>query len=219
MKLSGRKIPFIEVSIFLVVIVTLCSLGLWQLDRLSWKNELIKKIEDRSMLPVIQLPDNLDDSLEFRRVSITGNFARGQAFRFPGKPVNGKVEDLLFAAIKLTDGRNFIIELDSIPFGASIPPLPATQVFEGTLRSPSQPTLFTPKNNPEKNQWFFVDPEEMLSHHGRHENKVTTFYLTKKNWKPVIVNNHLNYAFTWFSLAGAFIIIFFFFRQNRKKTN
>ena len=88
-----------------------------------------------------------------------------------------------------------------------------------------KPSLFTPDNNPEKNIWYHIDAEEMGNKHG----------LAFKNWyiyAPTnndidklsdlviahIPNNHLQYAFIWFSLAIILAsITFIYIRQITRR--
>ena len=51
------------------------NLGLWQLDRLEWKNELLNNISSRQVAENITFPYNesLED-FEYRNTSVEGKF-------------------------------------------------------------------------------------------------------------------------------------------------
>ena len=61
---------------FQAVPITTFSLGCWQVQRKSWKEDLVKKMESKLHLPPQHLPDDLDDlsSMEYQTVSVTGHF-------------------------------------------------------------------------------------------------------------------------------------------------
>ena len=61
--------------IFLSALIILPNLGLWQLDRLEWKNELLNNISSRQVADNITFPYNesLED-FEYRNTSVEGKF-------------------------------------------------------------------------------------------------------------------------------------------------
>jgi surfeit locus 1 family protein len=61
--------------IFLSALIILPNLGLWQLDRLEWKNELLNNISSRQVAENITFPYNesLED-FEYRNTTVEGKF-------------------------------------------------------------------------------------------------------------------------------------------------
>lgn len=61
----------------MVVPVTTFGLGTWQVFRLQWKIDLIKKLEERTKEVTIALPADIADrveELEYRHVKVHGEF-------------------------------------------------------------------------------------------------------------------------------------------------
>ena len=54
------------------MLMVLIALGVWQLERLDWKEALIHERQSRSQAPAILLPDNLGDpeALAFQNVRV-----------------------------------------------------------------------------------------------------------------------------------------------------
>lgn len=62
--------------VFLTIPVTTFGLGVWQISRLQWKENLLADLHTKTNLPTIELPDDLSDlsQLEYRRVRVRGHF-------------------------------------------------------------------------------------------------------------------------------------------------
>uniref|UniRef100_A0A1I8EU90 SURF1-like protein n=1 Tax=Wuchereria bancrofti TaxID=6293 RepID=A0A1I8EU90_WUCBA len=59
------------------------ALGAWQLQRLQWKTNLLKKIEERTKQEAVPFPDDnlsLLDDLEYAKVKVTGEFLHDHEF-------------------------------------------------------------------------------------------------------------------------------------------
>ncbi|XP_059613398.1 SURF1-like protein [Phlebotomus argentipes] len=60
----------------LVIPASTFSLGCWQVQRKKWKEGLIAELGEKTQLPAIELPENLDEleNLEYRSVIVRGHF-------------------------------------------------------------------------------------------------------------------------------------------------
>jgi surfeit locus 1 family protein len=60
----------------LAIPVATFGLGCWQVQRKSWKENLIRQLEETTKAPPIDLPDNLEDlkDMEYRPVKVRGHF-------------------------------------------------------------------------------------------------------------------------------------------------
>ena len=73
----GVLVPSLAAGVALVVLI---SLGLWQLDRKAWKEELIATLEQRLSAPPVALPPSAEwprltaAQDEFLRVAMTAEF-------------------------------------------------------------------------------------------------------------------------------------------------
>ncbi|RUS81894.1 hypothetical protein EGW08_010364 [Elysia chlorotica] len=60
----------------LIIPLTTFALGTWQIQRRTWKLNLIQELEEKMRAEPIPLPSNLEDlkNMEYRRVKVTGTF-------------------------------------------------------------------------------------------------------------------------------------------------
>ena len=75
--------PTLLPTLFTVpALLALLSLGIWQVERLNWKEELIDRLRSRSTAEPVALPRSIDnlESFEFRRVFVTGEFLHKHEF-------------------------------------------------------------------------------------------------------------------------------------------
>lgn len=216
----------------------LLGLGIWQLDRLGEKRELIATLEARWSEPAVPMPESLGDPAdwEYRRVLLTGRFLHEKEFLFPGKPHKGTVGYWIATPFVLNDGRTVIVDRgwvpdryvarDSRPEG-----LPEGEVtIEGILRRPGWPggEWLKPENFPANNQWAYVDTEAMAAAAGL-EGPVLEAYVIAlgdeasgilpigRDLSVNLPNDHLQYAITWFSLALALLVIYFVFHLRSER--
>ena len=80
--------------------------------------------------------------------------------------------------------------------------------------------LFRPENQPDDNLWLWMDLAAMAAHAGL-ERAVTQVYMASgpapnPGGYPIggqarlaLDNNHLQYAITWYTLAGVLLVIYF----------
>ena len=220
--MTGRVWQII-IAAFLGVVLLL-GLGLWQLQRLSWKEGLIAERDVRLAAAPVALDRALEEfdsgrPIEFMKVEVTGTFQNdAELFLLTtagGVPGFEVVTPLLSRdhIVILTD-RGFVPE--SLKDPAKRPgSQPADEVtVTGVLRRHvSSRGPFTPDNDPEGNIWYWWDIPAMLAFaQVGPDTRVAPFALHllpgdgKDLPRPVAVdqgltNNHLQYALTWFALA------------------
>ena len=86
-----------------------------------------------------------------------------------------------------------------------------------------QKSLYIHENQPERNLWFYMNLDEMRQHLNE---PIENFYILAKDnpnvsprgrdLEPNLRNNHLGYAFTWFSLAIALLTIYVIYHRRLK---
>lgn len=210
-----RRPTILTAILGLICLATLLALGTWQLDRREWKRELLATIEERLTSPAVPIPAADGPEWEYRRVTVAGEVVPDSWFRFPGRAKDGQVGDALMLLVQEPSGRLILVEHDFVAFGAPLPELPSAIAKEGILRAPPTPGLFTPDNNASANQWYFADPSAMAALKGRGSDPVYPLYVVGEDWRPQLSNRHLEYAVTWFSFAGIFVIIFALFHRRK----
>jgi surfeit locus 1 family protein len=211
-------------------VAVLVGLGVWQLQRLQWKEALIAERDSRLAAPPVTLERALQDfdadrSVEFLKVEVTGTFQNdAELFLLTtegGAPGFEVVTPLVSrdGIVILTD-RGFIPE--SLKDPAKRPEIrpPGEVTVTGILRRHVQNRgPFTPDNDPEANIWYWWDIPAMLAFaHISDDARVAPFvlHLLAEDGnglpRPVafdasLTNNHLQYALTWFALALLLIIM------------
>jgi surfeit locus 1 family protein len=217
----------LEPTLFaLAGIAVLVGLGIWQLDRKVWKENLIATITARLSQTPRDLPPRADwpklsaGEDEYRRVTFPAEFLPGQEALLysAGSAFRPDVQSpgyWVFAPARLAGGSIVIVDRGFIPTdrkdAASHAAPPGTIDIVGVMRWPETPGLFTPNAEPQNNVWYLRDPEAMAKVH--HWQNAAPFYVEQESPVPtggvpkpgkLVVNlpdNHLQYAITWFGLA------------------
>ena len=225
-----------------LAMVILLSLGVWQLMRLDEKDRLVTQIEASLTAPAVPLPASTDwptlkpQDYDYRRVSLTGTFQHDKealVFGFVDIGQRGDTSEGFFALtpLVLADGSTVIVNRGFVPQAFRDQAtrkngLPEGVVtLTGILRAPEKRGFFTPQDTPAANLFFTIDPAAIAS--AKHLETVAPFVVdadksTPKNIWPegghtivALVNNHLQYALTWFALAFVLAGVFFVFARDR----
>lgn len=236
----GARALFFPALVAALTFAFLIHLGLWQLSRLEEKEALIARVQARISLPAQELPakeewKNLSPAAyEYRHVHITGWFHQSsEALIYSQAPEGLGREpgyfvvtpfDLASGGVILID-RGFISNL--VQMDAAHRSVPSELIeLSGHLQASQRRNMFTPVDEPEKLIWYTRDPEAIAKALHLAEAAPFIFLLDGSSGlggqrpqpvaiAPRIVNNHLAYAFTWFSLAAALIVIFCLFARER----
>jgi cytochrome oxidase assembly protein ShyY1 len=185
--------------------------------------------------------DKADD--EFRRVRFSAAFVpdtealvytSGSAWRSdvsgPGYWVFalGRLANGDFVAIN----RGFVAEDHRDPSTRAARDLVGSIDLVGVMRWPEPRGFFVPRDDPGRNLWFVRDHLAIANAKGWQERwgAVAPFFIELEapeppsGWphpgalKVSIRNEHLQYAITWYGLAGVLIIMFAFWLRNHRRT-
>ena len=219
----------------LAVAMALVWLGLWQLQRLAWKEALIRTVSERTVAPPVPLPPPdawprlKPDDYEYRRVSAEGRFdhAREVHVYRPLVTARGPVHglgDLVLTPFHLAGGDTVMVNRGFVPTERLDPATRAAGQVDGTvtitglMRSPQPRNSFTPNDDTVRNQWFTVDPGAVARLYGISD--IAPFVIDQdagqapgglpQGGETVLdfPNSHLSYALTWFGLALALVGVF-----------
>jgi surfeit locus 1 family protein len=232
-----------------LLLLTLCSaaalavligLGVWQLQRLQWKEGLIAEIEARSHAEPISLKEAVTraqtgEDVSYVRVRVDGKFDNGKE-RYLFAVSDGAPGWHVITPLTTSGGDRVLIDRGFVPDAfrdpASRPQGELTDVVTVTaLARPSETQgVFIPNNEPERNRWFWRDLAAMAqSMFGSSVPAVAPFFLEAERsdipggWplggqtrldRP---NNHLQYAITWFALAFCLVVIYVIYVRSRLK--
>jgi surfeit locus 1 family protein len=221
----------------LLGIVLLCGLGIWQLQRLAWKEALIAEIAGREAAAAVPYA-GIDPATvpDFTRVTVEGRYlpqnSRFLITTFDGGPGWQVVTPLAIdgGAVLLVD-RGAIATADRARIEGEA--MSAHLTLAGILRHHGEPRgPFAPDNDVQANSWYWWDVPAMLAAmklpDGARPSPVVLQLLPEDGVDQFpapqpptanLHNNHLQYAVTWFSLAAVLAAIaFLFIRGHIKKT-
>ena len=202
------------------IILTLLSLGFWQIYRLNWKLELIEQIENSLKTDPVEL-SNIEKK-NYLRIKTSGDIDFDKQIYLYNLNDAGKPGFEVINPIKIGD-ENYLVNRGWIPFEKK--DLPEINLVDqnqivGTLMLQTRPSTFKPENDIEKNYWFTLNREDILKFTGRNFSEYV-IYLNGdyKIPKPRVItakisNNHKKYAITWFSMAISILLIYLYFRKK-----
>ncbi len=213
-------------------------LGIWQLQRLVWKEALITRIAHyASAAPLEALPPAEElKALGFARARVRGQYLHDKELYLAGRYYRSKFGYHLLTPMKLDDGRVLLVNRGWVPEEKRLPdsrleslvsyPLNLTVM----LRTDYDKPRFAPKSSPGSAIWYWRDIEGMRAATGLDLLPVSAdaLYLANPGGFPVtgdgvihLRNDHFGYAMTWFMIAISALVVFFFFhwRVEDKVTN
>ncbi len=201
-----------------------CALGTWQLVRLQWKNTLIEQISEG----LKSLPINYSDKVKvnYQRVTIEGKYNFGkQIFLYslndkgqPGYDVITPFESLNLENVLVNRGwiksnlkNNDIINRTT------------DYKIQGLILRNIKPNIFKPENDVKANIWFSINLKQIKEVTDKNFGDYILYLEDKKTNIPKpkkitidLPNNHLKYAFTWYSISISIFGYFLYFRKKNE---
>jgi surfeit locus 1 family protein len=219
------------------------ALGTWQVERKSWKENLIRTMDERISAAPIDLParalwPQLDPTQdEFRHVRLAAVFVPDTpALVYAGAPAShGETPEpgyWVFALARLRTGDKIVINRGFVPdarkdAAATAADPSGSAAMLGVMRWPQTPGYFTPKAEPDHNLWFVRDHIAIAASKGWGD--VAPFYVDLETPAPPgglpspgtptvqLRNEHLQYAITWYGLAAVVSIMFGTWLANHRR--
>ncbi|MDO8412141.1 MAG: SURF1 family protein [Phenylobacterium sp.] len=229
---ATRRLPIGLTLVVLIALGILIALGVWQLQRLGWKSDLLAQIEARSTAEPVPAGEILaragqGEDVGFYRVRLTCPGLDTAPFLQLYGLKNGQAGQRLFSACPVEGGayRSVLVDRGFVPDTVEARPPVASErgaapvEVVGLLREPDAPNFVTPDNQPAQNLWYGSDVPAMAQALGA-EAPAPVFLLAETSSNPdfaaldptplpgEIANRHLEYALTWFGLAGALIAVY-----------
>ncbi|NKB51018.1 MAG: SURF1 family protein [Rhizobiaceae bacterium] len=225
-------------------VIFLSGLGAWQIKRLAWKEGLIARVETNLSSPPlsfeeVQITYDRGEDIEYRPMRVSGVFdhAREQHFYATHK---GNPGYFVYTPLKLDADAYVFVNRGYVPLQKKSADTRAPgqitgrQEIEGLARSApqSKPNTFVPENDLHKNIYYWKSLAQMkVQAFGDETPNVVPFFVDAGDAPnpqklPVggvtrieFSNSHLQYALTWFGLAGALLVVGGFFLFGRIRTN
>jgi surfeit locus 1 family protein len=224
-----RRGGLIEATVFaLAGVAILVGLGIWQLDRRVWKENLIATVTARlarapeDLPPRERWPRLVADGDEYARVKFPAEFLAGEEALVytAGSAFRPDVQGpgyWVFAPARLAGGSIVVVDRGFVPLDRKDPSSRAQGAPQGiidivgVMRWPEKPGLFTPADDPKTNVWYLRDPQAIAA--AKKWDSVAPFYIEQEAPVPPgglpkpgklaveLPDNHLQYAITWFGLA------------------
>jgi len=192
------------------------ALGVWQVERLAWKNGLIEAVETRSTAEPVDLsganwPAFALENNEYRRVSVTGRFEEAEAFVQAVTVYGGGF--WVMTPLRLDDGRAVLVNRGFVTAEQRVDGIPQEDgeiTVTGLLRLSEPEGGFLRSNEPSAGRWYSRDVPALAEALGVDD--PAPFFIDAEagpEAPPVggltvltFSNNHLVYALTWFGLAA-----------------
>ncbi|MEX0644231.1 MAG: SURF1 family cytochrome oxidase biogenesis protein [Parvularculaceae bacterium] len=223
-------------------VAVLVSLGVWQLERLAWKRDLIARTELRLAAAPITFDEAVARSLagenmEYAPVVLDGVYAHDLEARVFGS-LKGEAGAYVLTPLDVPapgGGRRFIyVNRGFVPQRLVKSETRAESdvkgevAVDGLFRAAETPSgfakLFQPADQPEDNLWFVRDPARLAAHH---QIETVPYYVDSSGaenpapWpkggttRLEFPNRHFEYALTWFGLAAALVGVYLAFSLKR----
>ncbi len=190
------------------------SLGIWQLQRLEWKQGILAEIEAQIGADPVTLPEIPDPETDkYRPVRVSGAFEPRELLVL----VSARDQGAGFRAISpfvTDDGRRILIDRGFFrtDLRESARGFDAADV-EGNLHWPDERTGSTPEDDVAGNWWYARDVAKMAGQLGTEQVLVIARTQTDPGIRPMpvdtshISNRHFEYAMTWFLFAATWVVM------------
>ncbi|HEY0818150.1 MAG TPA: SURF1 family protein [Rhizobacter sp.] len=228
---TGR--PVLWVTLLLAGLFALAgfvALGMWQINRLTWKTELIERIEQRVKAAPVAAPGPAewqgltDTSAEYRRVTLRGRYAHDAETLVQATTALGSGYWVL-TPMRTEQGFWVLVNRGFVPPDKRDPATrrdsaaDGVQTAEGLLRMTEPVGRVLQDNDAGANRWYSRDVAAIAAARGLgagdKAGQTAPYFVDQAaandaplDWpRPGLTvlhfsNNHLMYALTWFVLAG-----------------
>ena len=217
-------------TLFLLIVglggaAILIWLGVWQTQRLAWKEAIIADINTRIAAAPVALPADPDPEADaYLPVTVSGEIG-AQALHVLVSQKQKGAGYRVIAPMALESGRRVLIDLGFTATSNKDAIAPAgTATLTGNLQWPQEVDSFTPEADMDRNIWFARDVDVMaetldtepllivMREGAGPDPKITPLPVDTAR----IPNDHLQYAITWFSLAAIWLAMTVLFLRRRR---
>ena len=193
-------------------VAVLVWLGVWQLQRLEWKEAILAGIDARKAETPVPLPPTselTEAADEYRPVLVSGR-PTGEELHVLTSGTAAGTGYRVIAAFETMEGRTILLDRGLLPVeDKALAPATEQTDVTGTLIWPDETTGSTPGGDVANNIWFARDVEVMSRTLGTDPVMVVETETTSPDPRTTLLpvtttgipNDHLEYAITWFMLA------------------
>lgn len=227
-----KKFPVSLTILAIIIMAVLLSLGTWQVNRLEWKQQLLADIDQKLLSPPLQFDevekmDEADQNIDYQPVTVTGHFKHEGERHFLAT-YNSYAGFFIYTPLEMSDGRLVLINRGFVPYDLKDPGQRSEGQRDGLvsitglarIKLQDKPSYLMPDNDPVKNIFYWKNLELMAETSGLPKDRFVDFFIDANNAPnpggfPIggvtiieLPNNHMQYAFTWYGLAFAFLCVY-----------
>jgi surfeit locus 1 family protein len=207
--------------------VALLGLGTWQVQRRSWKLDLIARVEARIHAPPVAAPDTAGKDDAYLRVRATGVYLSGKDTFVQASTVRGPGYWAM-SPLRRADGSVLLVNRGYVPERKALLPPTGVVGVTGLLRLSERGGGFLRSNAPATDRWYSRDVTAIAVHRGLGPTPGYFIDADASDTRPAapvggltivrFPNSHLVYAVTWYILAlmsaAGFV---YWIRQERRR--
>ncbi len=192
----------------------LVALGVWQLQRLEWKEDVLAEISARISAEPVRVPADPDPAEDrYMPVRATGTTGARELHVLVSDRELGAGFRII-TAFETERGRRLLLDRGFVPDEAKAAPRPPVELtVTGNLHWPDERDRFTPEDDVSGNWWFARDVDRMAEALDTEPVLVVARATEppQERIRPMpvgtegIPNNHLGYAIQWFGLAAVWL--------------
>jgi len=220
------------------VVLIMLALSVWQLNRYSWKVDLVDRLTEQLAAAPVELPTGAFDSTEwgYRRVTLSGEYQHDKEIHLFSHADKGRKGFQIITPFIRNDNkgavlvnRGWVPEEKKNPDSRLEGQMSGTVSISGVVRKPwAKSYSFLPASDPVANVWLYGELGAMAEHVGLtvspsfielDDTPVPGGWPLGGQTRVSVPNNHIEYFVTWFGLAGAMAFIYVLFGLNRAKKN
>lgn len=194
-------------------VAVLIGLGVWQVQRLAWKEGILAEIEAKISADPVALPADPDPARDqYLPVKLQGQFVGDQLLVLASLKQVGPGHRLI-AAFQTNDGRRIMVDRGFEPLEERSRQITGPVSIRGNLHWPDEVDSYTPSQPAKGGLWFARDVPAMAMYLETEPVLVVTWAAEPADPALIAIpvdtthipNDHLNYAITWFSLAAVWL--------------
>lgn len=236
MKLYFKPMPWLTVFGALGLLLLL-KLGFWQKDRLAWKTDLLARVEAAAQAPAFtslaQVTAALQsgDPVDYRRYAFDIEAIKNAPAYHVYDPAQTSIGWRVFSVYEnsgvnlyLADMQRFDDAAKKAKTAFTSPQHPASSGYVRLSPKPARGLgkWIKSKPSPASNRWFAFNQDGLWESSGinmdiwldEHSEGIKQDLPVSR---PDIRNNHRDYMWTWFSLAGLLIIFYGLIHYRAKR--
>ena len=213
------KIKSLDI-LFIFFILTILSLGTWQVLRLYSKNNLISDLENNLKKNSINFNVNIDK--EYTKVLFKKKDLKSKIFLYHLN--KGEIGFKVIFSYEVNSSLVVLVDKgwirkDKINLIKNT--LFNDDIIEGYTKKIREKNLFTPNNNIKEDFVYSIEVDNLKKSLNKNiyplliiQTSKTNKNIVSNDYEISLSNNHLQYAITWYGLALVTIIFFLYYRKK-----